>query len=208
MRSVDLIDCQEGRREISDFQGRKGEERRLSESLMNSAESSYQQGELMEQGQKCILIIGGIQIFLPNSPAKASTSVAHEEVVQQESKKEAMGPTAFKFNCVCDAGTVEKRQLANTVKEEKEQTLMSAPAEKEEHSDELLTQWKQELKMLEDWLNNPEPEKDCQDAVMQRETGYQHEEQLEEVEDMPTEELTEANLSEEEAEQQLRGETA
>jgi hypothetical protein len=60
MRSVDLIDCQEGRREIPYFQVGKEEERRLSESLMNSVESSYQQGELVEEDQKCIMIIGGI----------------------------------------------------------------------------------------------------------------------------------------------------
>jgi hypothetical protein len=36
----------------------------------------------------------------------------------------------------------------------------------------------------------------------------QHEEQLEEYEDMPTREMTEFNLSEEKAEQQLSGETA
>jgi flagellar biosynthesis GTPase FlhF len=126
---------------------------------MNSAESSYQQGELMEEDQKCILIIGGIQIFLPISPVEASTSVAHEEVVQQESKKEAMRPNDFKANCVCDAGTTEERQLARTVKEEEEEkTLMSAPTEKEENSDEFLTQWEQELKMLEDWLDNPKRE--------------------------------------------------
>jgi hypothetical protein len=83
MRSVeDLIDCQEGRREIPDCQVGKEEERRLSESLMNSAESSYEQRELVEKEHKWILIIGGIQIFLPNSPVEASTSVAHEEVVQ------------------------------------------------------------------------------------------------------------------------------
>jgi len=96
-----------------------------------------------------------------------------------------MGLNALKTNFVCDAGAAEERQPARTVKEEeKEKTLMSSPTEKEEHSNEFLTQWKQELKMLEDWLNNPEPEKDCQDAVMQRETGCQHEEQLEEAEDM------------------------
>jgi hypothetical protein len=54
------------------------------------------------------LIAGGIQIFMSNSPTEASTSVAHEEVVQQESKKEAMGPNDFKFNCVCFAGEVEE----------------------------------------------------------------------------------------------------
>jgi hypothetical protein len=145
---------------------------------MNSAESSYQQGVLMEEDQRCVLIIGGIQIFLPNSPTEANTSVAHEEVVQQESKKEAMGPNDFKANCVCDAGATEERQPARTVKEEeKEQTLMSAPTEKEENSDELLTQWEQEMKMLEDWLDNPEPEDGFQETVMQI-AGEEHSTEL------------------------------
>jgi hypothetical protein len=50
-------------------------------------------------------------------------------------------------------------------------------------------------------LNNPEPKKDYQDAVMERETGCQHKELLEEARDMSTRGLTEANLSEEEVEQ-------
>jgi hypothetical protein len=75
----------------------KGEE-------MNSVESSYQRGVLMEEDQRCVLIIGGIQIFLPNSPTETNTRVAHEVVAQQESEKEAMGPNDFKANCVCDAG--------------------------------------------------------------------------------------------------------
>jgi hypothetical protein len=153
---------------------------------------------------------------------------------------------------------------------------MFAPTEKEENSDELLTQWEQEMKMLEDWLDNPKPEDGCQETVMQisgeehstkllkifsqevereitaalelaeeeeadnidfvelyeeleaqerrvnmqsrhlqhvkLETGggaYQPGEQLEEVGVEPTqEEMTEVNLSEEEAEQQLSGEIA
>jgi hypothetical protein len=44
---------------------------------------------------------------------------------------------------------------------------MFAPTEKEENSDELLTQWEQELKMLEDWLNNPNQKMACQETVMQ-----------------------------------------
>jgi hypothetical protein len=50
------------------------------------------------------LIIGGIHIFLPNSPTEASASVEHEEVMQQAPKKEAMGPNAFKIKSVCDLG--------------------------------------------------------------------------------------------------------
>jgi hypothetical protein len=82
-RSGDLIDCQVGREKIPSCHVGKEEERILSKSLMNSIESSYQQGVLMEEDQRCVIIIGEIQIFFPNSPAEASTIVTHEEVVQQ-----------------------------------------------------------------------------------------------------------------------------
>jgi hypothetical protein len=47
---------------------------RLSESLRTQV-SSDQQGVLMEEDQRSILIIGGIQIFLPISPVEASAYV-------------------------------------------------------------------------------------------------------------------------------------
>jgi hypothetical protein len=104
MGSIDLIDCQVGSRKIPYCQVGKGEQ-------MNSEVSSYQQEELTEkEGQKSILMIGGIRVFLPNSPVEANTSVAHESIVQQESEKEAMGPNDFKVNYVCDAGTKKERQ--------------------------------------------------------------------------------------------------
>jgi hypothetical protein len=34
---------------------------------------------------------------------------------------------------------------------------MSSPTRKEENLDEFLTQWEKEMKMLEDWLDNPKP---------------------------------------------------
>jgi hypothetical protein len=98
--SLDLIDYQVGRGGIPECQVGKGEE-------INSAESPYHQGVLidedscgfvdhvneddeklntpitMEEDQRCVLIIGGIQIFLPNSPAETNTRVAHEEVVKK-----------------------------------------------------------------------------------------------------------------------------
>jgi pyruvate/2-oxoglutarate/acetoin dehydrogenase E1 component len=92
---------------------------------MNSAESSYQQGELMEKDQKCIMIIGGIQIFLPSSPVEARV-------------------------CVADA-VVERQPVVTVIEEEeKEQILKSTPVEEEEHIVEFLTQWEMELKLLED----------------------------------------------------------
>ena len=53
-----------------------------------------------------------------NSPAEANTSIAHEEIVQQESKKETMETSAFKANYVCDAGATKERQPTKHVKEE------------------------------------------------------------------------------------------
>jgi hypothetical protein len=121
------------------FQVGKEKEMRLSKSLESSKVSSCQQGELIEEDscgsidhvnedddklktftiqeedRESILMIGGIQVFLPNSPAEANTSIAHEEVVQQESEKEAMETNDFKVNCVYDAGTKEQRKPSETI---------------------------------------------------------------------------------------------
>jgi hypothetical protein len=82
----DLIDFQESRRKIPSCQVGKGSERRLFESLMNSAESSYQQGELVEVDQRSILIIGGIEIFLPSSLVGARACVAGAATEGQPSR--------------------------------------------------------------------------------------------------------------------------
>jgi hypothetical protein len=52
----------------------------------------------------------GIQIFLPNSPVEAITSIEHEEVMQQASKKEAMEPNDFKTICAYDAGAHRRKK--------------------------------------------------------------------------------------------------
>jgi hypothetical protein len=103
MRSVgDLIDCQESRRESSNFhmgnemgsledlidfheirieipycQVSKGEEMRQYENLLNLEVSSGQQGVLTGEDQRrIILIIGGIQIFLPKIQVEARACVS------------------------------------------------------------------------------------------------------------------------------------
>jgi len=48
MGSIDLIDCQVGRREVPNFQVGRGKERRLSESIRSSEVISCQQGVLMD----------------------------------------------------------------------------------------------------------------------------------------------------------------
>ena len=45
--------------------------------------------------------------------------------------------------------------------------MMSYLTEEEQNAAKMLTPWEKELEMLEDWLNNPEPEDGCQWTVMQ-----------------------------------------
>jgi hypothetical protein len=109
MISEDLIDCQGGSKEIPYCQEGKGEK-------MSSEMNSYQQGQMTEEkDQKDILIIGGIQIFLPGSPIEVRV-------------------------CVADVAATE-RQLAETIKEEEELEQISKAAQEEEgneHSEEWL----------------------------------------------------------------------
>jgi hypothetical protein len=85
---------------------------------------------LTEEDHRSILIIGGIKIFLPISPAEASSQIL---------------------------GVAEERQPAMTIIEEKEKILKSSlVVEEEEHSDDMLTPWEKELKFLEDFLCHPD----------------------------------------------------
>jgi hypothetical protein len=113
-----LIVCQEGREEIPCCQVGKGEQMRLYESLMNSEVSSYQQGQLTEkEDQKRILMIGGIETFIPLSSFEASV-------------------------CVVDVATTKRQPMMTT--KEIEQTLMFAQGEGDEHSEEWLKIFSQE----------------------------------------------------------------
>jgi hypothetical protein len=120
MGSLDLMDCQVGNRKFPNCQVGKGKEMRLSESLMNSEESSDQQGVLTGENQKIILIIGGIRVFLPRNPVEARV-------------------------CVADATTTGGQPKKLVMEEEVEQTLtFSQGDEGDEHSEEWLKIFSQE----------------------------------------------------------------
>jgi hypothetical protein len=79
--SKELLDCQVGNvmrslEDLIEFQVGRGKEMRLSKSLMNSEESSDQQGVLTGEGQKSILMIGGIKVFLTRIQDEAREDVA------------------------------------------------------------------------------------------------------------------------------------
>jgi hypothetical protein len=144
--SMDLVNCQVGRGDILNFQVGKGgemsstkisrqrmltyeeeaEERphsygysRGNVNHVNEDDEKSKSSTIEEKDQRIILIIGGVEIFLPRGRGKASI----------------------------DFADAEKGQQAETVMEEKEQILMSFPTEGE-HPVELLTQWELELKEL------------------------------------------------------------
>jgi hypothetical protein len=131
MGSEDLIDCQEGNRKFPNYQEGRGKKMRLCESLMSSEMSSHQPEELIREDQKGILMIGGIQIFLPDSPVEARACVAE-------------GATAERQPAVT-VGELEKIFEAAQVKEEEvEQTLMFSQGEGDENSEEWLKIFSQE----------------------------------------------------------------
>jgi hypothetical protein len=55
---------------------------------------------------------------------------------------------------------------------------MFSPTEKHENSDELLTQWEQELDMMEDWLKNPKPVDDFHEETIMQTIGEENSTEL------------------------------
>jgi hypothetical protein len=122
--SMDLIYCQVGRRDIPDCQVGKGEEVSSVESSLTEEEAREKPHSdrdscrtmsrvnedddkletfitVKEEGQRDVLIIGGVEIFLPNDQGEANTYIAE----------------------------ATEGQPTKTVKEEKEQILMSVLTE-------------------------------------------------------------------------------
>jgi len=101
---------------------------------VNEYDENLKTSTIEEKDQGSILVIGRIEVLLLHILIKAR-------------------------ECVADA---KKRQPVVTfIEEEKENMLMSTIVEEEEHTVEILTPWEKELEMLEDWLNDPEPENGC-----------------------------------------------
>jgi hypothetical protein len=73
---------------------------------LNTSTLKEKKGE--EVHQHCSLMIAGINIFLPRIPTKFSACVAHEEVMQEASTTEAIGPNVFKTNNFCVTAGVEE----------------------------------------------------------------------------------------------------
>jgi len=87
MGSLDLMHYQVANKKFPNCQVGKGKEMRLFESLMNLEESSYQQGVLTGEDKIYILIIGGIEVFLPSSPVEEKACVAEAEIEDRQPTK-------------------------------------------------------------------------------------------------------------------------
>jgi hypothetical protein len=49
---------------------------------MSSEVSSYHQGEMIEEDHKSILMIGGIEVFLPHCPAEVNNCVVDAAIAE------------------------------------------------------------------------------------------------------------------------------
>jgi hypothetical protein len=64
---------------------------------VNEDDENLNTSTLKEEDQRCILIIGGINIFLTRIPAEASAYVAYEKEMQEAFEEEAIGPIFLKL---------------------------------------------------------------------------------------------------------------
>jgi hypothetical protein len=165
--SKELLDCQVGNvmrslEDLIEFQVGRGKEMRLSKSLMNSEESSYQQGVLTGEGQKSILMIGGIKVFLTRIQDEAREDVAGLAVAEGQPTMTIMMKEKISEFSQGEEGEHSEEWLKyfSQVAGTKTPVALEAVAE-EEHTIKMLTPWDMELEMLEDWLNNLEPVDDC-----------------------------------------------
>jgi hypothetical protein len=149
MRSEDLIDCQGGSREIPYCQEGKGEK-------MSLEMSSYQQGQMTEEkDQKDILIIGGIQIFLPGSPVEVRVCVVDIAAIERQPTETIMEK---ELEQIPEATQEEGKEHSEgwldsfSQEAEKETVVALKLTTKEEHGGKIITPWEMELEMLEDWL--------------------------------------------------------
>jgi len=118
---------------------RSGETSRGIVAHVNEDDEKLKTSIVKEKDQGSILVIGGIEVFLPHSPIKAR-------------------------ECVADAKNIHP--AVAIIEEEKEKMLMFTLVEEEENTINILSPWEKELDMWEDWLNDREPENDFQGTIM------------------------------------------
>jgi hypothetical protein len=196
MRSLrDLIDCQEGSRKIPICQVGMGTEMRLCESLMNSEVSSYQQGMLVsgdscgfadhvnedddklktcttqEEDRRNLLMVGGIQIFLPGSPVEVRICVADEGATTGEGQPDVTvkGEVEQMLETAQEEENEHSKEWLNSFSQGAEETAALKLTAEKEQADRLITPWEMELEILEDWLNNPEPVSDFHQQMLAEE---------------------------------------
>jgi hypothetical protein len=177
MRSLeDLIDYQESREEIPYWHVGNGEN-------MRSKVSSYQRGYLMEkEDQKCLLVIRGIEIFLPLSLVEVRSCIVEETILEGQlvvtiKEKEELGQTSELDLVEEEENSTKMLKIFSQEAEQGITTTLEVVAE-EEHADKILTPWEMELEMLEDWLNHPEPVDDCHEQKVMQMLAEEHSKEL------------------------------
>jgi hypothetical protein len=142
---------------------------------MSSEVSLDQHVQLTEEEDlRDLLMIGGIQVFLPFSQGKVEVCVVEgatteaeqsvvtvrkeEELEQTLEAAQEEGGNEHSEEWINDFGQgAEKKEVA---------TLKIAAKEDKEQAGRVITPWEMELEMLEDWLNNPEPARELTEVEL------------------------------------------
>jgi hypothetical protein len=114
-----------------------------------------------KEDQKCLLVIGGIEVFLPHCPAEErncmdDTTTEEGQPAMTVKEEEEMGQTSEPDPAKEEEHSVEMLEIFSLEVEQGITTALEFVVE-EEHADKMLTPWEMELEMIEDWLNHPEP---------------------------------------------------
>jgi hypothetical protein len=120
-----------------------------------------------EEDMRDILMIGGIAIFLPLAQEEEKICVVGATTVEEQSA-ETVRKEGLEQNL--EAAEVDEEEDEHSEEwlnnfgqgDEKKKTpaLKLAAKEAKERAGRFITPWEMELEMLEDWLNNPELERE------------------------------------------------
>jgi hypothetical protein len=133
-----------------------------------------------KEDQKCLLIIGGIEIFLPLSPVEVRACVVDTTSNSRRTTSCDCQKRWSRYQRLAQAKEKEHSEewLKSFSQEaEKETTAALKLTAKEEHADKILTPWELELEMLEDWLSHPEPVDDCHEQTVMQMLAEEHSEE-------------------------------
>jgi hypothetical protein len=164
MGSFDSIDCQEGNRDIPYCQVGREEQVSLDQQMQLTEEA-----ELMS-----LLMIGGIEVFLPLAQEEAEICVAGAATTEEQSTATVREEGLEQISEAAQEGRENEHSeewlndFGQGAEKKEAIALKLAAKEAKEQAGRFITPWEMELEMLEDWLNNPEPARELAEVELSK----------------------------------------